>query len=167
MKLSLSPALQAYWNALAPRERALALSTAGLLMAALLWWVGVGPAFGTLRSAQVQQQSLEAQLQHMKSLQAEAQALQAQPKLGYDEALRALQASVKQRLGPGAQLSVAGESATVTLRSTPAEVLASWLTQARINARAVPAEAHLTRSPTGPAATAAWDGTLILSLPAR
>ena len=170
MRLPLPPTVLAHWSALAPRERNLALGAAAVVAAALLWWVGVGPAFGTLRSAQAQQQSLEAQLQRMKSLQAEAQALQSQPRLGHDDAVRALEASVRERLGAGAQLSVTGERASVTLRGTPADVLAAWLTQARINARAVPAEAHLTRSPGAPAAgaaLAAWDGTLVLGLPAR
>ncbi|WP_397412597.1 type II secretion system protein GspM [Polaromonas sp.] len=166
MNLTRSSSAQVRWNALAPREKTLTLLAAGLL-AALLCWIGIGPAWGTLRSAQLQQQGLEAQLQQMKSLQAEAQALQAQPRLGHEEALRALQASVTQRLGPSAQLNVAGERATLTLQSIPAEVLASWLTQARINARAFPTEAHLTRGPAGPATTATWDGTLVLSLPAR
>ena len=62
-----------------------------------------------------------------------------------------------------------------------ADALAQWLTQARITARAVPAEVRLVRgtSPgtaTGPGAgagaatsggNAVWDGTLVLNLPAR
>jgi general secretion pathway protein M len=69
------------------------------------------------------------------------------------------------------------------MRATPADTLAQWLSQARSNARAVPREAHLTRpaqgapapsSPSPPAAARAaepsavrWDGTLVMSLPAR
>ncbi|MCJ0764936.1 type II secretion system protein GspM [Variovorax terrae] len=161
--MKLPPAVQARWNALAVREKSLLLGAAALVAAALLWWLALAPALRTLGAAEAQHRSLDAQLQHMLSLQAQAQALQSQPKLGYDEALRALETSVKQRLGATAQLSVLGDRATVTLRGTPADALAQWLAQARINARALPTDARLTRT----AAGASWDGTLVLSLPAR
>lgn len=103
----------------------------------------------------------------MQSLQAQAQALQSQPKIGHDEALRALEASVKQGLGASAQLNVVGDRATVTLRNTPADALAEWLAQARVNARAIPSEARLVRNTSNPTDPAVWDGTLVLSLPAQ
>ena len=40
--------------------------------------------------------------------------------------------------------------------------LAQWLTQVRTNARAIPGEARLARNPAG-----GWDGSLVLTLPAR
>ena len=51
----------------------------------------------------------------MRSLQAQAQALQAQPKQNRDEALRLLELSVRERLGTTARLLVAGDRVTVTL----------------------------------------------------
>ena len=160
-------ALRARWNLLAARERAGVGMAIALVVLALLWWVALGPAFATLRSAETQHRALDAQLQTMRSLQTEAMALQGQPKLSYDEALRALDASVRQRLGSTAQLSVAGERATLTLKGADPDALARWLTQARVNARALPAEARLTRSAGAPTAPARWDGSLVLTLPAR
>jgi general secretion pathway protein M len=93
---------------------------------------------------------------------AQAQALQSQPKQGYDEALRALELSVKQRLGTTARMAVAGDRVTVTLAGTAPDALAQWLTQARVYARALPGEAHLYRNSGG-----LWEGTLVLTLPPR
>ena len=156
--------VQAWWDALAARERALVAGAALLVGLALLWWVAVAPALTTLRTADAQHQALDAQLQTMRALQAEAQALQSQPKVRQDEALRALEASVKP-LGGTAQLGVVGDRATVTLRGATADAVAQWLVQARINARAVPVEARLTRRVVvGPAT---WDGTVVLNLPPR
>ncbi|KQP48596.1 type II secretion system protein GspM [Pseudorhodoferax sp. Leaf274] len=159
--------LRTRWALLAPRERG-ALALAGTIaLLALAWWVLLGPALATLRQADAQHRDLDAQLQAMRGLQSDAMALQNQPRLPYDDALRALETSVRQRLGSTAQLSVAGERATLTLKGAEADALARWLTQARVNARALPAEARLTRA-AGPAtAPARWDGALVLTLPAR
>ncbi len=164
-----SQALRNFWDQLAPREKSAVLAAALLVGVALLWWVLLAPALQTLRSAEQQHAELDAQLQKMRGLQAEAQTLQASPKISYDDALRALESSVRQRLGASAQLNVAGDRATVTLKGTSADALAQWLAQARINARALPAEARLVRSAAaaGQVAAPAWDGTLVLSLPAR
>lgn len=174
LSTTLAP-LQARWNAIEPREQTLVRVATGVIVIALTWWVAVAPALRVLRNAETQRRTLDAELQTMQSLQVQAQALQAQPVINRDDAMRALQASVTQTLGASAQLSVIGDRATLTLRSTPAEALAQWLVQARVNARALPSEARLTRGPapaipvpTGAALTAAavWSGTLVLSLPA-
>ena len=165
--------LQTRWRTLAAREQTLLLSAAGVVGLALLWWVLIAPPLATLRQADALQRNLDVQAQKMQALQAQALALQSQPKISRDDALRALEASVKQRLGAGAQLSAVGERVTVTLKNTPADALAQWLVQARVNARAIPSEARLVRSasPAMPPAPGsrppvAWDGTLVLSLPA-
>ena len=165
MKISqtLAP-LQARWTQLDSRERTLVTAALLVLGVALLWWVGISPALGTLRQADAQQRALAAQVQKMQSLQTQAQAIQSQPKINRDDALRALESSVK-GLGTSAQLNVAGDRATVTLRNTAADQLARWLSQARVNARAIPSEARLTRSAASPGGPAAWDGTVVLSLP--
>lgn len=155
-------AVQARWAALAPREKTLVAAAAAVVGAALLWWVALAPALATLRAAPELHRSLDAQLQHMQTLQAQAQALQAQPRQGYDEALRALEQTIRQRFGTTARYSIAADRVTITLTAAAPETLAQWLTQARVNARALPAEARLTRNAAGQ-----WDGTLVMSLPAR
>ena len=180
--------LQARWTAMAPREQMLVRLAVSAIVVALVWWVAIAPALRTLSSAEARQRILEAELQTMQSLRLQAQMLQAQPAINRDDAVRALQASVTQTLGASAQLNAAGDQATLTLRSTPAEALALWLAQARVNARALPTEVRLTRamaplpspspspSPSVPvpvpvpstalSPAAAWSGTLVLSLPA-
>lgn len=160
--------LQTHWGRLAPRERRSVLAALVLIGAALVWWIALAPALKVLRDAEAQHQQLDAQMQTMRRLQTEAQTLQAQPKLAFDDALRALESSVRQRLGSTAQLSVIGERATVTLKGASGDALARWLAQARINARALPSEARLVRSPGPvPATGPTWDGVLVLSLPGR
>jgi general secretion pathway protein M len=97
----------------------------------------------------------------MQRLQSQAKTLQAQPPIALDEARRRLQASVTP-LGATAQLTIAGERVTVTLKGASADALAQWLAQVRLTARTVPSEARLVR---GTADT--WDGTLVLTLSAR
>ena len=165
MKLAstLAP-LQARWTSLERRERTLVGTALSVVALALVWWIAVSPALRTLRQADAQQRALAAQVRQMQSLQAQAQSIQSQPRISRDEALRALESSAK-RMGTVAQLSVAGDRATVTLRNAPADQLAQWLSQARVNARARPSEARLVRSTTNPGGPATWDGTVVLSLP--
>lgn len=155
-------ALRARWNALAPREKILVAGAATLVAISLVWLIAIQPALNTLRTSESQHRALDAQLQQMLALQQQARALQSQPKLGHDDALRLLEQSMQQRLGTSGRLAVNGDRATVTLTGTPPDALARWLTQARVDARAVPGEAHLTRNAAG-----LWEGTLVLSLPAR
>ena len=170
--MSFQKTLAARWAQLADRERHMVLAALTLVAVAALWWLGLAPALSSLRSAETRHRQIDAQLQQMQALQAQAKALQAQPKLSYDEALHALEAAVQQGLGPTARLQVAGERATVTLKGVSAEALAQWLAQARVNARAAPSEARLARTasvaaPGAAASAAAWDGTLVMSLPTR
>jgi general secretion pathway protein M len=55
-----------------------------------------------------------------------------------------------------------GDRATLTLTGVAPDALAQWLTQARVNARTLPNEAHLHRNAAG-----LWEGTLVLALPPR
>ena len=170
-KSSAAPsALSAHWQTLAPRERHLVRAAAALVALALLWWLALAPALQTLRSAPARHAALDAQLQQMHALQAEAQALQNAPRTDPDNALRALQTSVTERLGSSARLTLSGDRATLTVKNLSADPLALWLVQARSNSKAVPQEAHWTRSnaaadPNHPSAH--WDGTLVLALPSR
>lgn len=144
---------EAWWPELAPREQRMVIVAGTLVLLALLWWVALAPALRTLASAPAAHAELDAQLQQMTALQIQAKALQAQPRANREDALRALETSVRQGLGPNAQIQVAGagvgEGVLVTLRSTPADGVAQWLAQARGNARAVPREVHLTRTQGG------------------
>lgn len=171
--------LQARWAELEPRERRMVAWALALVVLALLWWIALAPALRTLGAARAEHASLDAQLQQMSTLRAQAKTLQAMPRANRDDALRALDASVRQGLGGNAQIANAGDGANVALRGVPADALGQWLAQARSNARAVPREAHLTRSQAAPPATAPpakgmvaderprvrWDGTLVMALP--
>ncbi|WP_332827574.1 type II secretion system protein GspM [Ramlibacter sp.] len=154
--------LRARWAGLAPREQALVAAAAALVLLALLWWVAIGPAVSTLRSAESQHRELDVQLQQMRRLQAQARAMQAQPRLNHDEAMRQLEAAIRQQLGTSARYAIAGDRVTLTLTNTPAQALAQWLSQVRTNARAIPGEARLARNAAG-----GWDGSLVLTLPPR
>jgi general secretion pathway protein M len=156
--------LQIRWNALNARDKLGLYLIAAVLGLALLWGVLLAPAVRTLRFADAEHRRLDAQLQQMRRLQAQAQALQAQPRIRRDEAVRALEQSVKQWLGANAQLSVNGERATLTVKGVSPESLVQWFAQARINAHAALKEARLMRN-SPPNAPAAWDGTLLLALP--
>jgi general secretion pathway protein M len=149
------------WAALAPREQRLIALAAMLSSAALLWWLALAPALRTLTGAAEQAAALDLQLQQVRSQQQRALTLQAQPRLRLNDARHALEATVRQRLGSTAQLSLNGERATLTLKGVDPTALADWLTLARVNARSVAIEAHLQRNPAGNA----WDGTLVLALP--
>jgi general secretion pathway protein M len=154
--------LRARWAALAPREQVMVAAATVLVVVALVWLIAVHPALNVLRAADRQHRELDAQLQQMTSLQQQARTLLAQPKVGHDEALRLLETSLRERIGTSARLAVNGDRATITLTGTPADVLARWLTQARVDARALPNQARLTRNATG-----SWEGTIVVSLPPR
>lgn len=150
-----------YWRQLKMSERRLILAAFWLILVALLWWLAIAPALKTIKEAPAQHRAIDKQLQHMRALGAEAKNLQNQPKLGLDEAQKALQSAVAQRFGNAAQLNLTGERATLTLKNANPQELALWLTQARVNARALPTDVKLNRQGDG------WDGTLVLSLPKK
>ena len=179
---------RAWWPELEPREQRMIAIAAALVLLALFWWVALAPALRTLSSAPAEHAQLDVQLQRMTSLQTKARALQSQPRASRDDAMRGLETSVRQNLGPNAQMQPgggAGEGVSIALRAVPADALAEWFGQARSNARAVPREVHLTRSTqsappasppssspsasatTGDSSRVRWDGTVVMSLPAR
>ena len=155
----------ARWNQLAPREKSLLGAALAVVALTLVWQLVLAPSLRTLRAATAQGLALDAQLQHMQSLQAQAKALQKQAPLAYDDALRALNQATKQTLGSTAQVSAVAERANVTLQAARADALAQWLAQARVNARSTPLEARLTRTATPAGVT--WSGTLVMTLPQR
>jgi general secretion pathway protein M len=150
-----------YWRQLKMSERRLILAAFWVILAAVLWLLAIAPALKTIKEAPEQHRALDAKLQNMRALSLEAKTLQNQPKLSLDDAQKALQSAVTQRFGSAAQLNLAGERATLTLKNANPQELAQWLTQARVNARALPGEAKLNRIGSG------WDGTLVLNLPKK
>ncbi len=149
---------QARWRATSPREQRLLQVAFVLVLGALMWWVALAPALSTLKQAESRQRVLDGQWQQMQRLQAQAQALQAQPPLAPAVARGLLEASLT-TLGDTAQMSVSGERVTVTLKATAPDALAQWLAQVRLNVRTAPAEARLVRNAAG-----TWDGALVLTL---
>jgi len=157
--------LRTRWAGLPGREKNLFRLAALLLVAFVLWQFSLAPALATLRTADAQAKTLNAQMQQMQAMQIQAQAIEKQPALGAEEAVRALTAATKQTLGTTAQLAMAGDRASVTLKDATPEALAQWLVQARVNARSYLVEARLVRgtAPTGPV----WSGVLVMGPSAR
>ena len=151
--------LRQYWDGLALRERRMLMAAAAAVFAGLLWALAIAPALKTSMSAPAQLTALDAQLQSMRKLAAQAKGLQSRPAMKRDDALRALESSLQQRLGASAQLTVTGERVTVVMKGAAPDDLAQWLSQARVTSRVVATQARLTRGPNG------WDGTLVLDLP--
>ena len=153
--------LKARFSALALREQRLVSLALILVLLALVWWLALSPALGSLRAAPAQHAKLDAQLQQMQSMRSQVQTMQAQPPMAIEEARRQLEAAVKQRL-PAANLIFTGERASLTVKAAGADALAQFLAQARANARVLPLEVHWVKNNSVPAS---WDGTLILALP--
>lgn len=154
--------LKTRWKGMARQEQLMLLAALATLGLAMLWWIGLAPALATLRVADNQRLALDTQIQQMRSLQAKAKTLQAQPQLTPDDARRLLEASVKQQLGASAQLTLLGDQVRLTFKGVAPEALAQWLAQARLNARAAPVEGHLMHTDAG-----TWDGKLLLNLGTR
>ena len=170
-------ALTRWWGGLARREQGMLTLAAVVLSLGLLWLVGIAPAVATLRASSAQHALVDTQLQSMQALAAQAKLLRTQRVLSSDEIQRNLENSVRQTLGTSATLSVSDARASLTLKAAHPDALALWLSQARINARVVPSEARLLRSPSpsgtapapasGASGNVLWDGVLVLALPGR
>ena len=142
---------QALWQARSPRER-LGLTLAGSLIAlAALWQIGLAPALRTWQEAPARQAMLDAQRERLLQLQQQAQALQALPRIGREEALRWLQGPASEALGPGAQVRVQGDQVQVQLQAASAQGLTRWLQEAREQARALPQQVQLQQASSAPA----------------
>ena len=133
--------LAARWSALAARERIGLTLAAAVVGVALLWGVLIAPALRTRASADQQMTALALQLDAMQALQARAQALQAQPVIAPQDALKALQTAAAD-LGKNGSLLVGGETATLTLKQVSATTLAQWLS-AQPGQTLVPFEVHV------------------------
>lgn len=138
----------AWWRGLAPRERlALALGVAALVIF-VAWSILIGPAWRTARDAPAELDRLEAQLQQMQRLGAEAKSLNGAAPVSASQAAQPLKMATE-RLGEKASLSLQGDRATLTLTGVYGEPLRAWLGEARSAARARAIDVQLTRTPTG------------------
>lgn len=161
---TLPPALQQhadrareYWRTRAPRERLALVLMGAVLLFAIGWLLFVQPAWRTLRETPVQIDQLDAQLQQMQRLAAEAQTLRDVAAVSTGQATAALRAATE-RLGDKGRLSLLGDRASLTLNGASPEALRGWLIEARSAARARPIEAQLTRAGNG------YSGTLVVQL---
>lgn len=149
--------LIARWQTLQARERLALLAAAAVVGLFLLWTVGIQPALQTLREAPARLDALDADLQRMQRLAAEARDLRSAAPVSAAQASLALK-SATDRLGSRGQLVIQGDRATLTLKGVDAEALRAWLIESRSAARARPVEMRLTQAAKG------YDGTLVVSL---
>lgn len=149
--------MQAWWRALALRERRLFSLAAAVITLGLLWVLAVQPAWRTLARAPAELDALDLQLQAMQRQAAEAQVLRAAPPITPEQAAAALKAATE-RLGDKGKLTLQGERAVLTVTGLSTGALRDWLAEARAGARARPLEANLTRTAQG------YGGTLVLAL---
>lgn len=151
---ALPQAVRAFWQPLAPRERAFVALAALVIGIGLVWGLLLSPALTKLRQAEQERVGLAAQAQQMQRLARQAEALRALPKIKTADALRALQTTTQERLGDAAKLTAQGDRVSVMLTRVDGARLAAWLTQARANARAAVLEMRLARDAPASAAAA-------------
>jgi general secretion pathway protein M len=149
--------LSKQWAGMAWREKQLVWAAGLLIAGTLVWLVGLQPALRTLRDTPAQIDALELQLQQMRRLSAEAQALRGAAPVSVAQASLSLKAATD-RLGPAAKLVLQGDRATLSVTDTPSEALQAWLGEARSAARARPVEATLSRGAKG------YTGNLVLAI---
>lgn len=150
------------WRALAARERAAVVVAALALALLATWLLALQPALRTLKEAPAELAALDAQLQTMQRLAAEARELRATPPLPAGQSAEALRVAT-QVLGDKARITLQGERATVVLTGVSPTALRDWLGAARTAARARPLEASLTHAPAA-AGGGSWSGNVVLQL---
>lgn len=158
--------LRARWQTLSAREQSLLRALALVLLLALLWRVVVSPPLHSLRDHEARRAALATAQAQMQVWQAQAQAVQQQVRPNPAEAVTVLQ-TLTAANGPGWQLQVQGERATVQVQNATPEALAQWLLQAREQAQSLPVQAQLERSDvkSGGSSGPRWRGRLVLALP--
>lgn len=149
---------QTRWASMAPNERRLATAAAWLAALTFLVLVGIRPAWKTLSVTPAQLREVDAQLDEMKRLADETQALRQRPPVPPAQSEAALK-SATDRLGAAGRLTLQGDRATLTLTKVPGDALASWLEEARGAARVKPLEAGLMQVEPG-----VYSGTIVVAL---
>lgn len=149
--------LRVTWDGMSRRDRRVAIVVAWVAALALLWMKGVAPAWQTLHDAPLKQQQLEAQLDEMRRLAAEARGLRDAPRLPPDQAQTALRAATA-RLGDKARLQMQADRAVVQMTGVAGPDIVAWLAEVRAGARMRPLQAQLLRSGQG------YNGTVVVAL---
>jgi len=132
------------WQQLNPRERVAVGVAACALGFALLFGVGLRPAWITLQQGPQKLARLEADLQRVQQAALEAQALRQQAPVSAVDARTALEAAT-QRLGPQAKVTPQGDQVLVNLQDVDAKLLLPWLGEVRRAARMAPVSVQLQR----------------------
>lgn len=146
-----------WWRERAPREQRMLSVAAAAVLAALLWFVAIAPAWRVVARAPAEIDAADAQWQTMQRLAAEAGDLRAAAPVSVQQAGVVLNAATA-RLGDKGRLVLQGDRASLTVRDVGSGALRDWLAEARTGARARPVEASLTRGPGG------LSGTLVLAI---
>ncbi len=155
-------AAAAFWAARSPRERQWVLGAGALLLLAA---VGIGlvkPAWQAVRQGPERHAQLDAQLQQLQALAAQAQRLQGASPLPRSQRLQALETATASHLKPSGQVRVNADQVTVTFAGTPPEALAQWMADVRVSARLLPDDVQLGRVGAG---QPLWQGTAVFTLP--
>lgn len=158
-----SGAFARWWAQRPDREQRLMSAAAVLVGAALLWTLGIAPAWRTVQAYPAQRAALDGQLRTMQDLQHRARSLRDPSNHAPAADPRALQAALRASvasLGDKAQLTLNASQATVTLAAVDARDLAQWLARTRRDARMLPSQATLRRD------GSAWSGTVTFTLAA-
>ncbi len=148
----------ARWNALAPRERQIALITTAVLVLAFLLLVAIRPAWRSSQQTPVQMREVDAQLEQMRRLAKESLALRQLPSVPAVQAEAALK-DATDRLGEGARLLMQNDRANVTLTNVSGAALLDWLAEVRAVARVRPLEADLNQVSPG-----VYSGSMVLGM---
>lgn len=149
---------RARWARLAPRERLLVSLAAAVVVLGGAWALLVQPAVRSLRELPPRIEAVDAELQQMQRLAAEARELRGLPTVRREQAGAALQAA-SERLGANAKLVLQGDRALLNVNGVPGAALVGWLGEARSAARARPDEVRLSFGPNG------YSGSVTLTLP--
>ena len=149
--------LRSWWQTLSARDRRLVGIGGAVLLLFLIWALAIQPAWRTLAAAPAEIDALDAQLQAMQGLAAEATELRAAPPVNIEQATVALKAATE-RLGEQGRLTLQGDRAVLTVTGAGTGALTTWLAEARSGARARPVEATLTRAGQG------YNGSLVLAI---
>ncbi len=158
------------YSSLKPREQWGLKVFLGLLILWLIELTVWTPAQQTWFKPPQALTQLELQLQEMKRLQAQAQAIRAQTRMGSQEAAKVLEKITKSLL-PQAQMTAGEDTVQISFSSVSASVLSRWLMDLRESAQCTIVQADLTRVGNAAPASAAtkesvlWQGRLIVGLP--
>jgi len=160
--------LRAWWQGLARRERTMVACAAALVAVALLYTVGIQPAWRARARLGREIPQLQEQLAELEALRDEARLLR-QKGIGSAASGGSLQASLERslaRAGVAAKLRADGErsaTVTVTVTSVPAQTWFAWLEEVCRESRVRIVRARVTRA----AAAGTVDAEAGLELPAR